>query len=53
MNTGWHPGPYSMLALIGLVLGLGIAAGARVLVSDVPAGVSLKLQENSTASCGW
>ena len=33
-------------------MGLALTAGSRVLVSDVPAGFALKLQENSTASCG-
>ena len=41
---GWHPAPYSMVALRGKVL----AAGSRVFVSDVPARFVLKLQENSS-----
>ena len=44
-NTGWHAAPYSMFAL-------RVRAGSRVLVSDVPAVFALKLQENSTTSCG-
>ena len=40
VNTGGDPAPYSMLALRGL----GLAAGSRVLVSDVAAGFALKLQ---------